>query len=202
MGLIGVTQRVVVDPVHGERRDALDQRWTVFLQVCGLTPIILPNNAEIAEHLLVEMSLDGVLLTGGGNLTVYGGDAAERDRTEHRLLERARSSGLPVFGVCRGMEVLLDAFDIPLRKVCGHAAKVHPVEGEWGREAVNSFHDLAALNEVEPFEVVAYSAGGVVEGIRHPYEPLAGVMWHPERNDPIESADVKLITTFFGGCGE
>ena len=33
---IAVSQRVVIDPKTGERRDALDQRWPQFLEQAGL----------------------------------------------------------------------------------------------------------------------------------------------------------------------
>ena len=48
MKTVAVTQRVVVDPPHGTRRDCLDQVWLKFLLKCGLVPIPIPNSVEAA----------------------------------------------------------------------------------------------------------------------------------------------------------
>ena len=46
--IVAVTQRVVLVPEHGERRDCLDQAWPRFIAACGLLPLPLPNVAEVA----------------------------------------------------------------------------------------------------------------------------------------------------------
>jgi len=42
---VAITQRVELVPAYGERRDALDQRWTDFLDRCGLAPILVRLSA-------------------------------------------------------------------------------------------------------------------------------------------------------------
>lgn len=79
---IAVSQRVDCHPDRGERRDALDQRWPHFLAACGLLPVVLPNRPELGVPLLDRTAPAGLLLTGGNDLAVMGGDAPERDETE------------------------------------------------------------------------------------------------------------------------
>ncbi len=81
MKLIAVSQRVDIS-ASGERRDALDQRWFSFLSKCKLLPILIPNCLESAKSIVKLLQLGGVLLTGGNDLSSYGGDAPERDETE------------------------------------------------------------------------------------------------------------------------
>lgn len=183
--LVAVSQRVAVDPRHGERRDALDQRWGHYLAACGLTPVPLPNHEAAARALVAGLPVAGLLLTGGNSLAEYGGDAPERDAAELAALAEARGRGLPVLGVCRGMQVLLHAFGVALRPVPGHVG-THSLDD--GR-TVNSFHDLGAL-DAGPFHVLARAADGVVEAIRHPTERLRAIMWHPERTQPFEDLDL------------
>lgn len=192
--LVAVSQRVAVDPRHGERRDALDQQWTAFLAACGLTPVLLPNHDIAARTLMDALPLCGLLFTGGNNLAAYGGDAPERDRAEAAAFALARSRGLPVLGVCRGMQVILHTFGVPLQPVAGHVACHHPLSGEWARPAANSYHDLGAF-EAGPLHVLARAPDGVVEAVRHPHEAIHGIMWHPERTGPFE--DLGLFRRIF-----
>lgn len=194
--LIAITQRVALDPRHGERWNALDQRWTVFLAACGLAPLPLPNDSRVALNVLGAVPVRGVLLTGGNTLATYGGDAPERDRTELDTIAFARTHGLPVVGVCRGMQVILHAFGVPLQHVDGHAGTRHQVGGA---RIVNSFHDFASTGDAGPLEVLARTDDGVAEEIRHPAEPIYGVMWHPERCEPFADEDVRWFRRRFLG---
>ena len=57
--LVGITQRVAVDPATTERRDALDQRWWAFLTVCGLVPLPLPNHPATAMGVIAAVPVAG-----------------------------------------------------------------------------------------------------------------------------------------------
>jgi putative glutamine amidotransferase len=197
--LLAISQRVVIDPPHGERRDALDHRWLDFLAACGMVPLPLPNRPDTALDLLGRVKLCGLLLTGGNSLESCGGDAPERDRTEREALAFARRTGLPVLGVCRGMQMLLDAFAVPLVRIDGHAGCHHPVDGAWGERTVNSYHDFAACTDAGPLAVLARSLDGAIEAVEHPDEPIRGIMWHPERSTPFEAADIALMHRMFNG---
>ncbi len=199
MHLVAVTQRVDIVPRRGERRDALDQSWTRLLAACGLVAMPMPNRPATAAAMLEANGMTGLLLTGGNDLSHYGGDAPERDETEHLLLRLARERHLPVLGVCRGMQVIQDAFGVPLVTVSGHVAKRHRVEGVLPTAEVNSFHGYGTLESVDELEVMGRAPDGVVEAIRHRAEPILGQMWHPERESPYAAADLARIRRHFGG---
>jgi putative glutamine amidotransferase len=192
--IIAVTQRVTIDSRHGERRDALDQRWVAFLAACGAAPLLLPNQPATALQLLAQVPVSGLLLTGGNTLTAYGGDSPERDRTESDALAHARAHALPVMGVCRGMQMILHEFGVPLCRLDGHAGTPHPITG--GR-IVNSFHDFGTTADAGPLRVLARSDDAVVEAVAHPSEPIRGLMWHPERCQVFDAADVLLFRETF-----
>ena len=119
MKKIIVTQRVVHDSITGETRDCLDQRWIIFLKKCQLLPLIIPNNIGFKEF-IHNNKFDGILLTGGNNLMSYNGDAEKRDPPGKKLLKHAIKTKIPLVGVCRGMQIIQDFFDVKLTKIKNH----------------------------------------------------------------------------------
>jgi len=195
---VAVTQRVAVVPERAERRDCLDQAWPRFLSACGLLPLTLPNVLEVAVDLCEQARIAGLVLTGGNDLAALGGDAPERDALEHELLALAERRGLPVLGVCRGMQIIQQRFGTPLRRVEGHVASHQVICIEGRREDVNSYHRYAALESRAPLEPWAAADDGVVKAVRHSSQPITGIMWHPERRSPFSPMDVALFRRVFG----
>jgi len=197
MKAVAITQRVSVVSGSGERRDCLDQAWTRFLAACGLLPVLLPNVAEVALVLCERAGIAGLVLTGGNDLAELGGDAPERDAVENVLLDWAEQRGLPVMGVCRGMQVIQQRFVVPLRRVEGHVTQRLVIRVDGRPREVNSYHHFAALESRPPLQVWAVADDGVVKAIRHSSQPVTGIMWHPERCSPFSPADVDLFRQVF-----
>lgn len=197
MKVVAVTQRVSVVPAYGERRDCLDQAWTKFLLACGLLPVLVPNVADAALALCEWVGIAGLLLTGGNDLAELGGDAPERDAVENALLGLAERRGLPVVGVCRGMQVIQQRFAIPLRRVEGHVTQRQVIRIDGEPREVNSYHRFAALESRPPLDVWAVADDGVVKAIRHSAQAITGIMWHPERCVPFSRTDIELFRQVF-----
>lgn len=197
MPLIAVSQRVDVLKDRNERRDALDQRCPDFLAACGFRAIALPNRDDAAADLLGRLSPAGILLTGGNDLTALGGDAPERDRTEAAMLAWADRNGAPAFGVCRGLQMIAHTHGTILRRVESHIAKPHVVTGAGVNRTVNSFHGWGFDQAPADFDVLARAEDGTVEAMRHRTKPIAGIMWHPEREGVFDAGDIDLVRNFF-----
>lgn len=195
MKRIAISQRVQILPDIGERRDALSQEWAEFMTACDFLPLLLPNHRTAAENILHTLSPDGILLTGGNDLATYGGDAPERDEVEHMLVEYSIQHKIPLLGVCRGMQLLLDFFGTPLERVEGHIRVEHPLDNG---DTVNSYHGWGTRNCLLPLKAVHHCQDGVVEAIVHADYPwISGIMWHPERYVPFRQCDIQRMKEVF-----
>lgn len=210
MKRIGVSQRVVIDAAHGERRDALDQRWMGLLESAGLLPVLLPNVLKDIEGYCRTLAVEGLLLTGGNDLARLGTVAAalERDAVETAALDYAMSRRLPVLGVCRGMQFVVNRLGGTLREVAGHAGTVHGLIDEGGQlgelpAIVSSCHRWGCARENLPSSLrpAAMSKDGVVEAVVHASLPVIGVMWHPERESGAREYGSRLLERVFHSVG-
>jgi putative glutamine amidotransferase len=181
----------------------------------GGEPVVLNAGDDPARTL---DRLDALLLSGGLDVdpALYGEaphattavDAA-RDRFEIPLSREAVARDMPVFAICRGVQVLNVAAggtlvqDIPSALASGlphsidvpkdhlaHAVRVTPgtrLAASLGSSspldtcAVNSRHHQAVGRVAPSFVVSAVSPDGVVEAIERPGAAFCvGVQWHPE----------------------
>jgi len=202
MKCIAVTQRVEIVPTYGERRDALDQRWTDFLTQAGLFPLLVPNNPAALPDILERLPVDGMLLTGGGDLATYGGNAPERDAVESMLIRYAIDEGIPLLGICRGMQAIQHFFGVGLESVAGHVTEEQTVLVDGRPQAVNSYHNLGTKTTSPELAVWGQAEDGVIEAVRHRRYSIHGVMWHPERLAPFRTADIEMFRNIFGAAGE
>ena len=183
----------------------------------GGAPVVLPPVGESAAEALIH-SLDGLLLSGGSDLdpSYYGEKPVselgvtlpERDAFEMALVRLALRRGMPVFGICRGMQVLNVALggtlyqDLPSQREQDplkhrqdtpkwqptHEVRVS--EGSYiaevmGRESVkvNSYHHQGIRDLAEGLVVTGRSLDGVIEAVEAEdlsERWLLGVQWHAE----------------------
>jgi putative glutamine amidotransferase len=190
--------------------------YEAALRAAGLEPVRL-----------AEPGLDGVsalLLTGGTDVDpcLYHADPAPetdepdrlRDRLEMDVLRQALAAAIPVFAICRGLQLL--------NVCCGgtlvqhlDSASLHRQPGRFEAHAIDVVPEsrLAAIVGAGPYTVnsrhhqaidrlgegllVTARAGEVVEAVEMPgpYFVLA-VQWHPEDRIADSRADRKLFESF------
>lgn len=199
MKLLGVTQRIVVVPGTGEKRDCLAHDWRAFFSALSVRWIALPNHACTAVDLARAMNLGGVIFTGGDDIGVY----RERDESEFALLEWCRETNTPALGVCRGLQIIHHWLGGRLTEVSSdiHVAKRHAVDLQsGGKKEVNSYHkfapDFTDLASDFPLRVTAVcSADGSIEAAAG--NGIRGIMWHPEREPAPTAADAAMFKECF-----
>lgn len=151
---------------------------------------------------------DGLLLAGGGDMhpARYGQERGGlplqidtvRDAEEQALLEAFCGLKKPVFGVCRGAQVINVLFGGTLyQHIENHRSTCHPVACSARLAAligaapmVNSYHHQAIASVAPGLRVAARAPDGAVEAVWHERLPILGVQWHPERMAPPLCDDV------------
>ena len=185
------------------------------VRCAGGEPVVLKNTDDPAQAL---EQIDGLLLTGGLDVdpALYGETphettevAPERDRFEVPLTRAAIDRDVPLFAICRGVQVLNvaaggslvqdipsavtsdlnHAIDAPKDRLA-HAVHVRPgtrlasalgPAADVGTCPVNSRHHQSVARVAPSFVVSAASPDGVVEAIERPASAFClGVQWHPE----------------------
>ncbi len=193
--MIVVSQRVIECAERNETNDSLDRALVDVLLGVGLLPVPIPNTIHKAGRCndwLRGVSPRGIVLSGGNDL----GQRPERDATETFLVMYARDHGVPLLGICRGMQMLASWAGATLKPVENHVRQRHTLAGEI-RGEVNSFHKFALANCPSDFTVLARSEDGEIEAIRHLHRPWEGWMWHPERESKVREADLARLRSLF-----
>jgi len=226
--LIGVTTGLA------DGKPRLKDAYFRSIETAGGNPVLLFPGMPGSEIATLKERLGGLVLSGGGDVdpSVYGetrhprtdGVSAERDTLELGLTRWSAETGVPLFAICRGIQVLNVALggtlvqDIPSepRQTILH-------DGSWGRDnpthrvavepgsllasalgtvdaEVNSFHHQAVRKPGRGLKVVATAPDGLIEGVEMPGARafLLGVQWHPEemtiRDTPSQALFRALVT--------
>lgn len=177
-------------------------------------PLLLPPTDDPLLRQSALSHCDGLLLPGGGDPDprfysepphpLLGEVDFAQDRFEMALFALAQIRGLPVLGICRGMQLVNVALggslyqDISLagaapllhRQNAPRSATIHKVEISpdselyrlLGSSAVytNSMHHQAVRRAGEGLRVVARAPDGIAEAMENADGSLLLVQWHPE----------------------
>lgn len=217
--------------------DSLGTTYTTSVIKAGGQPFLIPLDFPLDELMTIRENFDGLLLTGGGDVETkrYGGKEHPsvegvwpiRDEIECRLYHLALETEWPVFGICRGVQIMNVAAggklysDIPdqvpsvrflhqqtdavPRHHIAHTVSIQPgtlLHSIIGKDIlpVNSFHHQAVSEPGEGMKVSAVSEDGIIEAIENPDHPFVlGVQWHPECMQQYDD-HMKLFRAFINAC--
>jgi putative glutamine amidotransferase len=187
----------------------MQSKYTASLRRAGAKAVWIETD-DLDKAIEAMLQCDGLLLSGGEDVDPFyyghtptekcGEIAKERDHAELKMLEAFLATGKPVFGICRGVQLMNVHFggtlhqviperprhrlDPSLRYLIHRAATEEPLlEGMYGKEfAVNSCHHQAIDRLGKGLRITAICPDdGIVEAIAHETLPVFAVQWHPEK---------------------
>jgi putative glutamine amidotransferase len=214
----------------------MNHRYLTALADVGGAPVIVPLLTGNEETLRgIYETLDGVFIAGGVDVDpssyyeptspLCGRTDLDRDAVEIQLARWARAEGKPIFGVCRGLQIINVAAGGSLIQDCAefapHAIKhdYFPTEG-YARDylahsisvtlgtrlheifgadevPVNSMHHQVLDRLADGLIVSAIAPDGLIEAIEAPAEAFTlGVQWHPEMLIDSDPGTRRLFEAF------
>lgn len=201
------------------------------IEKLGHTAIILPIHQDIEKSTAKLVSLiDALILSGGTDVDPSSYNEkllndkwkgqVQRDNFEIKLIEKAKEKNIPIFGICRGLQIMNVAYegtlyqdlliyrdntikhrDQELYDNLYHKTKIlknTPLFDIFKSDEIitNSVHHQGIKDIGQGLEIMAYSEDGVIEAIRDPnYKFVWAVQWHPEWSKDL--VQEKLFEKFF-----
>jgi putative glutamine amidotransferase len=204
---------------------------------CGGAPLLVPISQNKSSISAICGLLDGLILSGGPDINPrfykdephHGlNDVDEnQDEMEIELTRQALTTGVPILGICRGLQLLNVAMggtlyqDIALQvpKACNHSPRAdrsvvtHKVRIKSDTRLqetlqrrsmwVNSKHHQAVKEPAPGLAVSAEAPDGIIEALEDPSRPfMLGVQWHPEGLWKKDAAARKLFKALIAAAGK
>lgn len=193
----------------------LHRAYVESLERAGAAVVVLPPVADAGSVEAAVSRLDAVVIAGGADIDPAYYSAAphettdrprtDRDSTERAIYLAARERGLPVLGICRGMQMMSVVSggsliqDLPsagfgtlhrerLGEFTEHTASFAPgslvATILQGTDAVVNSSHHQAVADAGTLTITGYAEDGTVEVVEDPTAPFVlGVQWHPEMMD-------------------
>jgi len=227
--LIGVSTSVTIDEYP--ERAYVNAAYLRAVEQAGGVPVLLAPQLSAAARDALWPRLDGLVLTGGGDIEPSRfGEAAhpktalvstDRDALELELVDRALRDEVPMFAICRGLQVLNvalggsvhqhvpDAFGDGIqhsqaarRDVATHDVKLQTEGTRLGailgtsELRVNSFHHQAVHRLGRDLRDIGWAPDNVIEALEHADRRrfVVAVQWHPEELVGHDAAARALFT--------
>ncbi|MDR1615891.1 MAG: gamma-glutamyl-gamma-aminobutyrate hydrolase family protein [Syntrophomonadaceae bacterium] len=205
----------------------------------GGIPVVVPLIRDDSTIVELLRSVDGIIFPGGGDfapayyhekpIPQMGSVNAPRDTFEIRLIHLAADNGLPLLGICRGLQLINIAFggslyqDIPAQyydKSVSHRQKnsnsepSHSVIVEDSTVfskivgdkilMVNSAHHQAVKRLADGFTISGKAADGIVEAMEKIDSAnwILGVQFHPELLVSKDKTLLKIFQKFVDKAGK
>ena len=205
-------------------RQQKQQSLRAALHAAGSVPILLRPDEGTSSLARVH----GLVLPGGGDIDPrsYGEEPRaelrdpdpEREEFEFAIAREAVATGVPVLGICLGLQVLVVALGGRLHQHVPDLASAFPHEGDGVTHEVrleptsrlarmigaaslttNSSHHQAPSDLPALLEAVGRTSDGVIEAVEGPGFTV-GVGWHPETTNDEPAR--RLLAAFVAAAND
>lgn len=210
---------------------SLHVNYQSALERASCKAVIFPDSAYVKKH---PEAFDGLLLPGGGDVFSSFSDympfletssACCRISGPHLCsdfcltIEQLRALTLffeqkkPIFGICKGMQLINLYFRGTIREVSNPRLHKHPEKDVFHpadhlpgsflhalfgpHMLINSCHHQCVDLLGQNLQIIQYASDGTVEALSHLSAPVFGTQWHPERMPDVNRQDSLLLFRYF-----
>lgn len=237
--IIGITGSCLYESAQslflGYERMYTNADYVNAVIAAGGVPVVLPIVQDEEAIKLQAETVDGIIIMGGHDvspvyfneepLSCLGEVLPKRDVYEFALIKTFQNIKKPIFGICRGMQILNVAFggslyqdlslakrDIQIQHVqkAKPTVRTHSIETQensvmrklFGKnDTVNSFHHMAVKDTAKGFSITAWAPDGIAEAIEYSGDMyILGVQFHPEMLAASHKPSLDLFKEFIGHC--
>ena len=189
---IAITQRLIENASYYEVREALSVEWGEFFKknLSGFLPLPLSYALDFKEY---KSCVSGVILSGGNDLDILNPNSLSkmRDIYEREIIKLCVEKEIPLFGICRGAQMIASYFESQLSGCKGHVGE-HFVDINKVEVLVNSFHNFCIDSLGSDLEALGFAKDGSIEAFKHKKLPIFANMWHVEREKGMQEKSVFL----------
>ncbi|MEU3953647.1 aminodeoxychorismate/anthranilate synthase component II [Streptomyces achromogenes] len=175
-----------------------------YLYQLGAECEVLRNDEVTTSHIRGGGGFDGVLLSPGPGTPEEAGVCVD-------MVRHCAAIGVPVFGVCLGMQSMQVAYggvvDRAPELLHGKTSLVeHEGKGVFAGLpspfTATRYHSLAAEPATVPagLEVTARTQDGIIMGLRHREHRVEGVQFHPE--SVLTEHGHRMLANWLAECGD
>lgn len=192
----------------------LHGNYKTALQKAGCSAVIFPDASYVKQH---PDEFDGLLLPGGGDVPPSLSDSASHlqklDREQLHALQLFCGQGKPIFGICKGMQLINLYFGGTIRNISNPSFHqrpgrdvFHPADNLPGsflhalfgpHMLVNSCHHQCVDRLGQSMQAIQCATEGTVEAVSHLSSPIFGTQWHPERMPKDSYQDALFLFCYF-----
>lgn len=232
--VVGITCCTTRPTEEKPPRQWLNRSYVWAVENAGAAPVILPVTADkelISRYLGI---VDGLILSGGDDLApglfgeaphpALGAVDPDRDSMELDITREALDADVPIFAICRGIQVLNVAMggtlfqDLPTQHpsdishrqseamlarqefshsiTISHDSRLRSIV-RCNEMKTNSFHHQAVRAPAAGLAVTAVAEDGVIEAAEAPdHRYVLAVQFHPEETAPIDERSRRLFESF------
>lgn len=236
LGIVANNNYFPDDLMPSALRSYVSQEYIMSFEQAGAIPLTVPVLQNLDNVAGQIQGLDGIVLSGGFDVDplLYHEEPTQAlgvvmrtvDDFYLKVIDQAIKQNIPIFGICKGLQMLNVYFggtlyqDIKsqrkeslahtqtnLRHLPSHRIECSPDTFCWsvfGKDALVNSHHHQAIKDLAPGLVAcAHASDGIVEAVssKDPDLRVFGVQWHPEMMCCTgDEGSKKLLTQFVDIC--
>ena len=182
---------------------SLSKDWIDYASKIGVN--LIPYDYNFKKLKLNKIKIDGLILSGGNNLSTLKKNKENlfRDNHEIKIFKYCLNNKIPILGICRGFQFISSYYKSKIRKCKKHVRTYHKIDINNSNYVnskklhINSFHNFCIFELLNEFKIISICKDKSIEIAECPEKKILCFMFHPERKNFTQKSINKYILNFF-----